>query len=81
MTQRFLKSSEDVCRAKRNQSQSTVSPDPIFGASARRNQRECVRALFPRRITIEAQLAAIKRAPQLVRSLFKAPSVAYITDW
>ena len=30
---------------------------------------------------IEAQLAAIKRAPQLVRSLFKAPSVAYITDW
>jgi transposase len=30
---------------------------------------------------IEAQLAAIKRMPQLVRSFFKAPSVAYITDW
>jgi transposase len=30
---------------------------------------------------IEAQLAAIKRLPQLVRSFFKAPSVAYITDW
>src|SRR5271157_4633942 len=30
---------------------------------------------------IEAQLAAIKRMPRLVRSFFKAPSVAYITDW
>lgn len=30
---------------------------------------------------IEAQLAAIKRTPQLVRSFFKAPDVAYITDW
>jgi len=29
---------------------------------------------------IEAQLAAIKRMPQLVRSFFKAPCVAYITD-
>ena len=29
---------------------------------------------------IEAQLAAIKRLPQLVQSFFKAPSVAYITD-
>jgi len=30
---------------------------------------------------IEAQLAAIKKTPQLVRSFFKAPDVAYITDW
>jgi hypothetical protein len=30
---------------------------------------------------IEAQLAAIKRMPQLVRSFFQAPTVAYITDW
>ena len=30
---------------------------------------------------IEAQLAEIKRLPELVRSFFKAPSVAYITDW
>ena len=30
---------------------------------------------------IVAQLAAIKRLPQLVRSFFNAPSVAYITDW
>jgi transposase len=30
---------------------------------------------------IEAQLAAIKRRPQLVRSFFKAPHVAYIADW
>ena len=26
-------------------------------------------------------LAAIKKAPRLVRSFFKAPSVAYIIDW
>lgn len=30
---------------------------------------------------IDAQLAAIKKLPSLVRSFFKAPSVAYITDW
>lgn len=30
---------------------------------------------------IKAQLARIKQAPQLVRSFFRAPSVAYITDW
>src|SRR5271165_7023260 len=30
---------------------------------------------------IEAQLSVIKRMPQLIRSFFKAPSVAYITDW
>ena len=30
---------------------------------------------------IEAQLAAIKRTLQLVRSFFQAPTVAYITDW
>ena len=30
---------------------------------------------------ISAQLAAIKAMPRLVRSFFKAPSVAYITDW
>ena len=30
---------------------------------------------------IEAQLCAIKRTPQLIRSFFRTPSVAYITDW
>ena len=30
---------------------------------------------------IDAQLAAIKAAPKLVRSFFRAPSVAYVTDW
>jgi transposase len=30
---------------------------------------------------IEAQLEAVKRAPRLVRSFFRAPSVSYITDW
>jgi hypothetical protein len=29
---------------------------------------------------VEHQLAAIKKLPELVRSFFKAPSVAYITD-
>ena len=29
----------------------------------------------------EAQLGAIKRMPRLIRSFFKAPSVAYITGW
>jgi hypothetical protein len=29
---------------------------------------------------IEAQLAAIRKMPQLVRSFFKALDVAYITD-
>jgi len=32
------------------------------------------------RAKVEAQLEAIKKAPHLVRSLFLAPSVAYITD-
>lgn len=30
---------------------------------------------------IEAQLDEIKKAPKLVRSFFRAPSVAYISDW
>ena len=30
---------------------------------------------------VEAQLAAIKRIPQLVRSFFQAPTGAYIIDW
>jgi hypothetical protein len=30
---------------------------------------------------IEAQLAALKRIPRLVRSFFQAPDVAYITGW
>ena len=29
---------------------------------------------------VEEQLASIKRMPQLVRSFFKAPTVAYIND-
>jgi len=30
---------------------------------------------------VEAQLAALKKTPRLVRSFFMAPSVVYITDW
>jgi hypothetical protein len=32
-------------------------------------------------VEIEAQLSAIKRMPQLIRSFFKTPSVAYIPNW
>ncbi len=30
---------------------------------------------------IGVQLAALKKAPRLIRSFFRTPSVAYITDW
>ena len=30
---------------------------------------------------IETQLARIKQTPRLIRSFFRAPDVAYITDW
>ncbi|MGH8720945.1 MAG: IS630 family transposase, partial [Burkholderiales bacterium] len=30
---------------------------------------------------IEEQLATIQKLPSLIRSFFKAPSVAYIGDW
>ena len=30
---------------------------------------------------VDARLVAIKKAPELIRSFFKAPSVSYITDW
>jgi len=30
---------------------------------------------------VDAQLASISKTPRLVRSFFRAPSVAYITDW
>jgi transposase len=30
---------------------------------------------------IESQLAEIKQTPRLLRSFFRAPSVAYVTDW
>src|SRR5208337_1020197 len=30
---------------------------------------------------IEAQLAALKKTPRLIRSFFMAPTVAYVTDW
>ena len=30
---------------------------------------------------VDAQLAALKKTPRLVRSFFMAPSVVYITDW
>jgi hypothetical protein len=43
---------------------------------ARTPLRNCERL----RDKIEAQLAKLKTLPRMLRSLFKAPSVAYITD-
>jgi hypothetical protein len=39
------------------------------------------RAPLRRGERLRDKLAAIKRMPQLVRSFFHAPTVAYITDW
>jgi hypothetical protein len=30
---------------------------------------------------IDTQLARLKAAPCIIRSFFRAPSIAYITDW
>lgn len=60
-----------------------LNPDELVWSHMKRTgvARAPLRQGEKLREKIEAQLAAIKRAPQLVRSLFKAPSVAYITDW
>lgn len=59
-----------------------LNPDELVWSHAKRtgNARRPLRAgeqLAPR---IHAQLAAIGRDPNLVRSFFRHPSVAYITD-
>ena len=60
-----------------------LNPDELVWSYVKRTgvARKPLRKGEKLREKIDAQLAAIKRAPALVRSFFRAPSVAYITDW
>jgi transposase len=60
-----------------------LNPDELVWSHVKRTgvARKPLRKGEKLREKIDAQLAAIKRAPALVRSFFRAPSVAYITDW
>ena len=60
-----------------------LNPDELVWSHVKRTgvARAPLRQGETLRDKIEAQLDAIKRMPQLVRSFFQAPSVAYITDW
>ena len=60
-----------------------LNPDELVWSHMKRTgvARAPLRRGEKLRDKIEAQLGAIKRMPQLVRSFFQAPSVAYITDW
>lgn len=60
-----------------------LNPDELVWSHVKRTGvvRKPLRKGEKQREKIDAQLAAIKRAPALVRSFFRAPSVAYITDW
>lgn len=59
-----------------------LNPDEHVWSHVKRTgvARAPLRAGERLRDKIEAQLLAIKNAPRLVRSFFRAPSVAYITD-
>ena len=60
-----------------------LNPDELVWSYVKRTgvARKPLRKGEKLREKIDAQLAAIKQAPALVRSFFRAPSVAYITDW
>jgi transposase len=60
-----------------------LNPDELVWSYVKRTgvARAPLRKGERMREKIDAQLAAIKAAPQLVRSFFLAPSVAYIADW
>ena len=60
-----------------------LNPDELVWSHLKRTgvARAPLRQGEKLRDKIEAQLAAIKRTPQLIRSFFQAPTVAYITDW
>ena len=60
-----------------------LNPDELVWSHMKRTgvARAPLRRGEKLRAKIEAQLSAIKRMPQLIRSFFKAPNVAYITDW
>jgi hypothetical protein len=59
-----------------------LNPDELVWSHMKRSgvARAPLRRGEKLREKIEAQLAAIKRTQQLVRSFFQAPNVAYITD-
>ena len=60
-----------------------LNPDELVWSHVKRTgvARAPLRRGETLREKIEAQLRAMKRMPQLIRSYFKAPTVAYITDW
>ena len=60
-----------------------LNPDELVGSHMKRTgvARTPLRKGERLKDKIEAQLAAIKKMPQLVRSFFMAPSGVYITDW
>jgi len=60
-----------------------LNPDELVWSYVKRSEvaRTPLRKGERLRDKIDAQLAAIKNAPRLIGSFFKAPSVAYITDW
>jgi transposase len=60
-----------------------LNPDELVWSHMKRTgvARAPLRRGETLRDKVAAQLAAIKRTPQLIRSFFQAPTVAYITDW
>ena len=60
-----------------------LNPDELVWSHVKRTgvARTPLRKGEKLRDKIDAQLAAIKAAPRLVRSFFKHPTVAYINDW
>jgi transposase len=60
-----------------------LNPDELVWSHMKRTgvARTPLRKGEKLRDKVEAQLEALKRAPAMVRSFFRAPSVAYITDW
>jgi transposase len=60
-----------------------LNPDELVWSHLKRSgvARTPLRKGEQLRDKIEAQLALIKKAPRLVRSFFKAPTIAYITGW
>jgi len=60
-----------------------LNPDELVWSHVKRTgvARTPLRKGEKLRDKINAQLAAIKKTPALVRSFFMAPDVAYITDW
>lgn len=59
-----------------------LNPDELVWSYAKRtgNARRALQKDEKLAARVDAQLAQIKRQPALVRSFFKHPSVAYITD-